>query len=137
MIRKITVGTMAAVALASALVGCGDATNAQGGGAAVAYKLGTFERNGQAFVGLVLKDTQVIEVGPANAAFEAGNASAPKLTAPADMKALIARYDSDWKPRLAERRTDFVGLDRGHGPSPPARLGRHRRRERWPTVHPT
>jgi 2,4-didehydro-3-deoxy-L-rhamnonate hydrolase len=101
MVRKITVGTMAAVALASALVGCGDATNAQGGSAAVAYKLGTFERNGQAFVGLVLKDTQVIELGPANAAFEAGNASAPKLTAPADMKALIARYDSDWKARLA------------------------------------
>ena len=49
----------------------------------------------------MLKDTQVVDVGPANAAFEAGNASAPKLAAPADMKALIARYDSDWKARLA------------------------------------
>jgi len=101
MIRKVTVGAVAAMALASAMGGCGDATNAQGGGAAVAYKLGTFERNGQAFVGLVLKDTQVIEVGAANAAFEAANASAPKLTAPADMKGLIARYDGDWKARLA------------------------------------
>ncbi len=30
-----------------------------------------------------------------------GNASAPKLPPPADMKALIARYDAEWKARLA------------------------------------
>jgi hypothetical protein len=51
----------------------------------VPFKLGTFERGGQAFVGLVLKDTQVADVGPANAAFEAANASAPSLAAPGDM----------------------------------------------------
>ncbi|HEY6361882.1 MAG TPA: fumarylacetoacetate hydrolase family protein, partial [Vicinamibacterales bacterium] len=35
------------------------------------------------------------------AAFEAGNGSAARLTAPADMKQLIARYDAEWRPRLA------------------------------------
>src|SRR5207247_5750012 len=37
----------------------------------------------------------------ANTAYESANASAPKLTAPADMKQLITRYDSEWRARLA------------------------------------
>ncbi len=69
--------------------------------APVPFKLGTFERNGQEFIGLVLRDTQVIDVAQANAAYEKGNSSAPKLAVPADMKQLIARYDSEWKARLA------------------------------------
>jgi 2,4-didehydro-3-deoxy-L-rhamnonate hydrolase len=88
------------VALASG-AGCSAGTGAQGGGAAVPFKLGTFARGGTPFVGLVLKDTQIVDIAPANAAFEAANASAPKLAAPADMKQLIARYDADWKGRLA------------------------------------
>ena len=91
----------AAVAMGLTCAGCGAGTGAQGGGAAVPFKLGTFARGGTPFVGLVLKDTQIIDVGPANAAFEAANASAPKLAAPTDMKQLIARYDADWKGRLA------------------------------------
>ena len=35
------------------------------------FKLGTFERGGKPFVGLVLKDTQVVDIAQANAAFEA------------------------------------------------------------------
>jgi 2-keto-4-pentenoate hydratase/2-oxohepta-3-ene-1,7-dioic acid hydratase in catechol pathway len=101
MTRTTIGGAVAAIALAFAIAACGDGTNAQGGGAAVPYKLGTFERGGQAFVGLVLKDTQVVDIGQANAAFEGSNASAPKLTAPADMKQLIASYDGEWKARLA------------------------------------
>jgi 2,4-diketo-3-deoxy-L-fuconate hydrolase len=91
----------AALALAGAIAGCGADTGAQGGGAAVPFKLGTFERGGAAFVGLVLNDTQIVDLAPANAAFETANASAPKLTAPADMKQLIAGYETEWKGRLA------------------------------------
>ena len=87
--------TLAAAFTASAWVG------AQTGGAAVPFKLGTFERNGRTLLGLVLRDAQVVDIAPANAAFEASNGSAPRLAAPADMKQLIARYDAEWKPRLA------------------------------------
>ncbi len=74
---------------------------AQGGPAAVPFKLGTLEQNGRTFLGLVLRDTQVVDIARANAAFEAANGSAPRLTVPSDMKQLIARYDAEWKPRLA------------------------------------
>jgi len=49
----------------------------------------------------VLRDQQVIDIGAANAAFERTNASAPKLTAPADMKQLIAQYEPQWRERLS------------------------------------
>ncbi len=99
---RTTIGaTVTAFALAVAIAGCDDGTNAQGGGAAVPFKLGTFERGGQPFLGLVLKDAQVVDIPQANAAFEGSNASAPKLTTPADMKGLIAGYDADWKGRLS------------------------------------
>lgn len=90
----------AAVAAAAVLIGCSEGTGAQGGGPPVPFKLGTFERAGQTFLGLVLKDTQVVDIAQANAAFEAANASAPKLAALADMKQLIARYDTEWRSRL-------------------------------------
>jgi 2-keto-4-pentenoate hydratase/2-oxohepta-3-ene-1,7-dioic acid hydratase in catechol pathway len=84
------------------LAGCSQGTEAQSGGAAVPFKVGTFEREaGRAFVGLVLRDTQVVDIVQANAAHEAANASAPKLAPPADMTQLIARYDAEWKGRLA------------------------------------
>jgi len=88
------------VVLAVAVAGCSQSTGAQSGGAPVPFKVGTFERNGQAFVGVVLRDTQIVDLAQANAAFEAGNASARKLAAPGDMKQLIARYDAEWKDRL-------------------------------------
>jgi 2-keto-4-pentenoate hydratase/2-oxohepta-3-ene-1,7-dioic acid hydratase in catechol pathway len=66
----------------------------------VPFKLGTFERGGRTFLGLVLRDTQVIDIAPANAAFEKSNASAPRLNLPTDMKQLIVRYDAEWKQRL-------------------------------------
>jgi len=69
-------------------------------GAAVPFKLGTFEQGGRTFVGLVLRDAQIADIARANAAYESANASAPKLTAPADMKQLITRYDSEWRARL-------------------------------------
>jgi 2-keto-4-pentenoate hydratase/2-oxohepta-3-ene-1,7-dioic acid hydratase in catechol pathway len=94
-------GAVVAFAVAAGLTACSSGTDAQSGGTAVPFKLGTFERSGQAFLGLVLKDTQVVDIPQANAAFESSNASAPKLTSPSDMKQLIARYDAEWKERLA------------------------------------
>jgi len=91
-----------ALGLAVAVAGCSQNTEAQSGGTPVPYKVGTFERGGgRAFVGLVLRDTQVVDIAQANAVFEAGNASARKLTPPGDMTQLIARYDAEWKERLA------------------------------------
>jgi 2,4-diketo-3-deoxy-L-fuconate hydrolase len=98
---KATFTVAATLALAVGASGCSSNTEAQSGGAAVPFKVGTFERSGRAFVGLVLRDTQVVDIAPANTAFEAANASAPKLTVPGDMKDLIARYDTEWKARLA------------------------------------
>jgi 2-keto-4-pentenoate hydratase/2-oxohepta-3-ene-1,7-dioic acid hydratase in catechol pathway len=92
---------VAALVFALGAAACGTGTDAQSGGPPVPFKLGTFERGGQAFVGLVLKDTQVADIGAANAAFEAANASAPKLAAPGDMKQLIANYEGGWKERLS------------------------------------
>src|SRR6188472_2559403 len=91
--------SLAALAFAAAAA-CSADTDAQSGGPPVPFKLGTFERNGQAFVGLVLKDSQIADIGPANAAFESANASAPKMAAPGDMKLLIAAYETGWKDRL-------------------------------------
>lgn len=94
--RMFVAFALAAAVAASARVG------AQAGGAAVPFKLGTFEQNGRMFIGLVLRDVQVVDIAQANTAFEAANRGGRRLTAPADMKQLIARYDAEWKPRLAE-----------------------------------
>jgi 2,4-diketo-3-deoxy-L-fuconate hydrolase len=101
MTRATIRGAFVAVALAGVLAGCSQGTDAQSGGAPVPYKVGTFERNNQAFVGLVLRDQQVVDIAQANAAFESSNASAPKLTPPADMKQLIVQYEPQWRERLA------------------------------------
>jgi 2,4-didehydro-3-deoxy-L-rhamnonate hydrolase len=90
-----------ALAVAAAVIAEGHRPDAQSGAAPVPFKVGTFERGGQEFVGLVLRDTQVINIAQANAAYEQSNPSAPRLAAPADMKQLIARYDGEWKARLA------------------------------------
>jgi 2,4-diketo-3-deoxy-L-fuconate hydrolase len=97
---RLMQGGCLALGLAIAAAACTQAGEAQSGGTVVPFKLGTFERDGRAFVGLVLRDTQVVDIAQANAAFEASNASAPKRTAPGDMTQLIARYDSEWKERL-------------------------------------
>lgn len=97
---KATQGTLVALGLAFAWAGCSQSTDAQSGDTPVPFKVGTFERTGQVFVGLVLRDTQVVDITQANAAFETANASAPKLAAPGDMKQLITRYDAEWKGRL-------------------------------------
>ncbi len=106
-------GGFVALALAAGASACNQApdVSAQSGGGAtlaakagpdVPYKLGTFEQNGKAFIGLVLRDSQVADLPAANAAFENGNSGAAKLAPPADLKDLIANYDGGWKARLVE-----------------------------------
>ena len=53
------------------------------------FRLGTFERQGTPFVGVVLGDSRVIDLGAARAAVT----PASPVAAPTDMKDLIARYD--------------------------------------------
>ena len=63
------------------------------------FKLGTFDQNGRTFVGVVLKDAIVIDLGQASAAVKS---PAAKVAPPADMKDLIARYDSGIRARIGE-----------------------------------
>ena len=86
--RMFVAFAFAAAVAASARVG------AQAGGAAVPFKLGTFEQNGRMFIGLVLRDVQVVDIAQANTAFEAANRGARRLTAPADMKQLCDAFDA-------------------------------------------
>jgi 2-keto-4-pentenoate hydratase/2-oxohepta-3-ene-1,7-dioic acid hydratase in catechol pathway len=64
-----------------------------------AFKLGTFARDGQTFVGVVLRDAVVIDLARAHAAVPA---AAAKVQPPADMKDLIARYDAGVRTRIRE-----------------------------------
>ena len=68
-------------------------------GAAPAFKLGTFERQGRAFVGIVLRESVVVDLAAAHAAISTG---ATSTAAPTDMKDLIARYDSGVRGRILE-----------------------------------
>jgi 2-keto-4-pentenoate hydratase/2-oxohepta-3-ene-1,7-dioic acid hydratase in catechol pathway len=69
---------------------------------ATPFKLGTFRDDGRQFIGLVLQDTQVIDIAAANAAFERSHRQAHKVKPPVDMKELIARYEDDVGPRLRQ-----------------------------------
>ena len=66
------------------------------------FKLGTFRDHGREFIGLVLQDTQVVDIAAANKAFERTHRQPPKVRPPADMKELISRYDEDVGPRLRQ-----------------------------------
>jgi 2-keto-4-pentenoate hydratase/2-oxohepta-3-ene-1,7-dioic acid hydratase in catechol pathway len=76
-----------AAALASTVV-----VRAQG---VTPFKLGTFQRDGRTFVGIVLRDAVVVDLA---AATRATKAPPP----PTNMSELIARYDSEWRSRIVE-----------------------------------
>ena len=63
------------------------------------FKLGTFDLNGRTFVGVVIKDSVVIDLAEASAALKT---PAAKVAMPADMKDLIARYDTGVRARINE-----------------------------------
>jgi 2-keto-4-pentenoate hydratase/2-oxohepta-3-ene-1,7-dioic acid hydratase in catechol pathway len=64
----------------------------------IPFKLGTFERAGNVFVGVVVGDSVVIDLAAANASLT----PAARLTPPADMKDLIVRYESGFRARIVE-----------------------------------
>ena len=80
------------------LAACGLASVFVAAQAPTPYKLGTFQRQGTTFVGVVIRDTQVINLQVANAAVTTGQ----RITAPTDMKDLIARYDTGVRQRIVE-----------------------------------
>jgi 2-keto-4-pentenoate hydratase/2-oxohepta-3-ene-1,7-dioic acid hydratase in catechol pathway len=74
------------------------------------FKVGTFEIEEEARVGIVLRDTLVVDLNKANTALEK-NAIYPKLPPPADMLELIERYEYGLKRRLYEIVNDLVEND--------------------------
>jgi 2-keto-4-pentenoate hydratase/2-oxohepta-3-ene-1,7-dioic acid hydratase in catechol pathway len=78
---------------------CGGAALAVAQGAATPFKLGTFERQGKPLVGIVLRESIVLDFAAANAA---PGMPASKVAAPSDMKDLIARYDQGLRARILE-----------------------------------
>ena len=63
------------------------------------FKLGTFEQGGKPFVGVVVKDSIVVDLAQASAALKS---PAAKVPAPSDMKDLITRYDTGVRARIGE-----------------------------------
>ena len=76
------------------------------------FKPGTFERAGRQFVGVVLRDSVVIDLAAANAALTSPSAD---VASPTDMKDLIARYDAGVRDRIAQIVTS---VDSAPGPRP-------------------
>lgn len=79
------------------------------------FKVGTFEIDGAPQVGIVLRDSIVVELHAANAVIER-QAAYPAVPVPADMLELIERYEYGLKRRLYEIVNELVannklGLD--------------------------
>ena len=71
------------------------------------FKLGTFEIDGNQKVGIVLRDSLIIELDAANRVLESGLAY-PVIPMPADMLELIGRYEYGMKTRIYEIVTHLV-----------------------------
>jgi 2-keto-4-pentenoate hydratase/2-oxohepta-3-ene-1,7-dioic acid hydratase in catechol pathway len=82
--------------LLTAFIAAGAIATAQ---APTPYKLGTFERAGRTFVGIVLRESLVVDFPMAHAAIRT---PASAIAAPVDMKDLIVRYDAGLRARIAE-----------------------------------
>jgi 2,4-diketo-3-deoxy-L-fuconate hydrolase len=99
-----------AFTLAAGVAGSYQFVNAQTGAVArQPFKVGTFERGGRAFIGVVLGDARVIHLADANAALEGRTPAGAKVRMPADMKELIERYDTDLRGRLDAIVKDVAG----------------------------
>lgn len=75
------------------------------------FKLGTFEIDGEAQIGIVLRDSLVVELNAANHALEKSDVY-PNIPLPADMLELIERYEYGLKYRLYEIVTDLLANNR-------------------------
>ncbi len=106
-ITRVTLVLSAIVALASpALV----KLKAQAVSSVEPYKVGTFEIGGAPTVGIVLRDTLVVDLAAANTALEI-NPMYPHVNAPADMLDLIGQYEYGLKYRIYEIVNNVVGSD--------------------------
>ena len=101
--KRVILGVLLACSMAGALV------SAQ---AATPYKLGTFERDGRTFVGIVLRESVVIDFAAAHTALPSSSLT---LVPPVDMKDLIVRYDTGLRARIVE----IVGSVEAAGATPP------------------
>ncbi len=77
---------VAVAATCAGLLAAGVILNAQ---APAPFKLGTFQLQNRTFIGIVVRDTQVIDFAAADSVIGRGRDAAP-----ADMKQLIERYDA-------------------------------------------
>ena len=75
------------------------------------FKVGTFEIDGDPRVGIVLRDSLIIELTAANAALEK-LPDYPAVPVPRDMLELIERYDYGVKRRLYEIVNHMIATDR-------------------------
>jgi len=75
------------------------------------FKVGTFEIDGSPQIGIVLRDSLIVELNPANTALEEGGRH-PELAMPSKMLELIERYSGDMKQRLYQIVNDHVRNDR-------------------------
>ena len=86
-----------AATLGLALAAAATAAHAQ---TVTPFKLGTFDRGGRTFLGLVLDDSRVLDIAQANAAFQKSHPKAVKMAMPSEMTGLIERYDNGVGDRL-------------------------------------
>ena len=78
------------------------------------FKVGTFQIDGEAVVGLVLRDSLIVDIGAANTELELDSIY-PRLAMPADMLDLIGQYEYGLKYRLYEIVNDLVAGNRLSG----------------------
>lgn len=71
------------------------------------FKVGTFEVEGEPFVGIVLRDRWIVDLDEANTALEKQEVY-PEVPVPADMIELIERYEYGLKRRLYEIVNELV-----------------------------
>ena len=83
------------------------------------FKVGTFQIDSGATVGLVLRDTLIVDIGAANTELELSPAY-PRLTMPADMLELVGQYEYGLKLRFYEIVNDLVARNRLSGSARPS-----------------
>src|SRR5687768_10550889 len=109
------------VLLLAAVLTCPAPAYAQAGTAAKSaepFKVGTFQSGAAPWVGIVLRDTLVVDLAQANAAMEKSR-SYPRRAMPADMVGLIADYENGLKGRLYAIVNDLVQSNALTGSRPP------------------
>ncbi len=99
------------------------------------FKVGTFEIGGAARVGIVLRDSLVVDLEAANAALER-NPAYPKIPPAADMLELIERYEYGLKRRLYEIVNNLVGANMLSGSRPDYVYGVDELRTLPPILYP-